>query len=657
MNVRPVVFGALTVLAGLLCLQDQASAKQHKKFKLERNVNVGYPQDELPNKIFTNGAFNPCYFLTGQKGAGAGRILNNTIHHGAAAEPTIAVNPTNSNNIVAAWQQDRIRGGSSLEIGIAFTFDGGKTWERTEVPFAICNGGIGSRVSDPWLSVSNEGTFYLGALQTNAPFIPSTPNQTSMVVTLSKNGGQCWSTPISVYGSSRNAPGNNPDSSALFAFPDKNSITADPNHDKNAYITFDVFDPEDSFSGPAYVSRTTDGGETWTPAKISYVTFPDLCASGLSNCDPNFLADFTGVPGDYGSQTIDNIIAVLPKANCNDKRWQNDKWPNKAQRFSGDLLDYALRIYASPDATPEEYFDDLGPVTYFFSRDDLVVVRSQDQGSNWNSTATIVVPYTDFEGNFDPSLGFRPALIFPKVFTGGYTYDANGNPDNVQHGADVRASGNTPPFAVNATNGFLYAGYQTGQFRSDFLPQIGLTVSRDGGHTWSERVMVNRTPQNAPNPQAFTPNVAINSEGYVAIMYCDFRNDPVPLPNESSETLTDTWLAIYKEVCGPGSTGIGLDFVQEIRLSEESYIMQNGPTTSGGIMTNGDYAGLVTDGVNFYAVRTQSHNGPFTPVQTFSDGLGTTIPVDDNYRQSPYVSIIKPIQDKHNHSKHKLKHK
>ena len=53
-------------------------------------------------------------------------------------------------------------------------------------------------------------------------------------------------------------------------------------------------------------------------------------------------------------------------------------------------------------------------------------------------------------------------------------------------------------YNANRKNGFLYTVYQTPQFRSDFLPQIGITTSRDGGYTWSERVRINQTPQNAP---------------------------------------------------------------------------------------------------------------------------------------------------------------
>src|ERR1700722_4873369 len=58
-----------------------------------------------------------------------------TIFHGAAVEPTIAVNPKNKKHIVAAWQQDRISNGGALETGISYSPDGGKSWHRSTVPF------------------------------------------------------------------------------------------------------------------------------------------------------------------------------------------------------------------------------------------------------------------------------------------------------------------------------------------------------------------------------------------------------------------------------------------------------------------------------------------------------------------------------------------
>ncbi len=659
MKLKPFLFGSVAMLAGLFALHEPVFAKQHKKFKLERTVNVGYPQNKLPTHLFIDGQPNPCYF----KIATPGNVR--TIHHGSAVEPTLAVNPTNQQNIVACWMQDKLFGDGSLEAGIAYTFDGGKSWKRTQVPFQLCERGINQSNVDVWLSFTKDGKLYLSAITYNFNVLPNTENQYAVSVSISVNGGKTWSLPKAVFGSNL----INSDLSKG-PRPDKDSITADPNHPDKAYIVWDAFIPNgNSFYAPTFFSRTTDGGKTWSSNTVSYGgdiwssigtmlydPFADMCVQGLSTCDRNFFSAFSGVPGDSGTGTIDNIIVVLPEAHRGDKKSHEDHWgdhENKAKRFSGDVLNFMDRdFYPSFGATSTQFANDLGPITYFFTENDIAVVRSQDQGANWDVTAKVIVPNSDFAGNAGAT------FVDPVVFTGGYTYDSDGNPA-AGNGTKLRTGDIVPSSTVNSKNGFLYTVYQTGQFRSDFLPQIGITTSRDGGYTWSERVRINRTPQDAPNPQAFSPFVAVTEDGYVGVLYTDFRFDNVPVPNDSPETKTDTWLAIYKEVKGAGNTGIGLDFVQEIRLSKHSYIAQNGPTTSIGVMTNGDYSFLVTNKHNFYACFTQTHNGPFTPPTLFFDDPANNaqIFVDNNYRQSPYVSIVKPVEDESSSSSSSSTHK
>lgn len=629
----------------LLALCSLAFAKSKSKitgFELVSTTNVGYPQNELPTQVLINGQPNPCYFQ--------GEIFHriSTIHHGSAVEPSIAVNPKNPRNIVACWQQDRRNNGGSLEGGIAYTFNGGKTWNRTEVPLQLCSGGISQTTSDVWLSFSCDGILYLNSLNVNNTASSETVNQMAINVASSKDGGRTWSVPIAV-ATSNFVPSFGGTTGFTNPFLDKNSVTADPNYRKNAYITFDSYTPANGDTSETFFSRTTDGGETWSEAVISYDPFTDLCAQGLSTCDPDFLSVQSGVTPDSGTSTAFNVITVSPEANPGDRKWKKDTWgndANKAKRFTGNLLNFIWRQYPTATATgvqaAGEIFNFFGLITFFFYPSDVAVVSSQTQGSAWNGTATVVVPNTDFAGNAGA------VYIAPRVFTGGYNYDADGNPAS-GNGPLLRTADVSPEPAVNPKNGFLYTVYCTGQFRDDFLPQIGLTTSRDGGHTWSERVRINQMPQDAPNPQAFTPFVAVTEDGYVGVLYSDFRNDPVAVPNNSPETLTDTWLAIYKEVAGPGSTGIGLDFVQEIRLSATSYIAQNGPTTTQGIMTNGDYSFLTANKHNFYACFTQTHDGPFSAPTLFFDDPANhaQILLDNNYRQSPYVSIVKPVSGKH----------
>lgn len=518
-----------------------------------------------------------------------------TIYHRSSVEPTIAVNPTNKKHIVAVWQQDRISNGASLLAGVAYSKDGGKHWHRSRIPFQICECGINQRSGDEWLSYSADGSkVYLCASVLNATQEPNTENQFGVVVTISEDDGATWSKPRYLFSSMNFL--NDP--TKQFANSDKTSITADPNNRHNAIAVWANFNPSASFHGVAQSSYTTNGGKSWSAVQQLYDPFPDLVQQGLSN----------GIQND--NQASNNVVVILPKK-C------------KRRSTNGDWLDFAVRVYARPGATDAQYTNDSFPFQYTLT--DIVAIRSKDQGKKWDPHSTVIIP--SFVNNL--------------LYTGGYTYDINGNITGGL-GTLMRNDQTIPSYNVNPNNGFLYVAYQTSAFRSDQLQQIGLVTSRDGGHTWSTPVQINRTPANASNPQAFAPFVAITQKGRVGVLYFDFRSDD---RSDLNHTKMDAWLAIYQEVKDPngGSTGIGLNFVEEIRLSENSYIAQNGPKTGQGVMTEGDYQFLTAQENNFYAIYMKSFNGPFTPpTVVFTDPLhNATILLDNNRRTAPFVSIVK----------------
>src|SRR5262249_33304181 len=94
-----------------------------------------------------------------------------TVYVNAEVEPSIAVNPANPNNIVAAWQQDRWSGGGSRGPVTAYSMDGGGTWTKSFAPMSRCTGGAGAtafeRASDPWVSFAPDGTAYQVSLSFN----------------------------------------------------------------------------------------------------------------------------------------------------------------------------------------------------------------------------------------------------------------------------------------------------------------------------------------------------------------------------------------------------------------------------------------------------------------------------------------------------------
>lgn len=206
---------------------------------------------------------NPSPFSPTCHGGAAG----GTFYYNSKVEPQVAVNPTNPENIIGVYQQDRWSNGGSDGDVAAYTMNGGLNWTVDWPTFTHCEGGNAGnngdfeRASDPWVSFSPNGTAYFSALTFNMSY-----NSASGVeVSRSTDGGKTWSKPAQLI--------------LETVLSDKDSVTADPTNPNYAYVVWDL----DGTGAQIYFSRTTDGGKTWSPGKEIY-------------------------PG----ATINNIVVVLP---------------------------------------------------------------------------------------------------------------------------------------------------------------------------------------------------------------------------------------------------------------------------------------------------------------------------------------------------------
>ena len=167
-----------------------------------------------------------------------------------AGEPTVAVNPVHSNNVVAAWIQ-----GPFQEIIAAVSSNGGQSWQQVPLPLTICTGGPYTVVGDPWLSFAPNGDLYAIALALN------TNSDRVAMVTRSGDGGLDWSPALVL-----------PASGTVVSPPDHPSITADPT---NASLVYAIWNGNgSSHSTTAVFTRTTDGGRSWEPARAILQTAP-----------------------------------------------------------------------------------------------------------------------------------------------------------------------------------------------------------------------------------------------------------------------------------------------------------------------------------------------------------------------------------------------
>jgi hypothetical protein len=301
-------------------------------------------------------------------------------------------------------------------------------------------------------------------------------------------------------------------------------------------------------SGGVYVSVSTDGGETW--------------------------GDPVRVHGQSGG-TIDDKDAVAVDTNSRSP--------------------YFGRVYVGWDIAPN---DPSRPQT-------LVMAHSTDGGATFSSPATIfgdagnlgIVPLVDpggivhaiwlhYEGVNNAEGGvLSPAWIYSSYSTdGGDSWSA---PVRVADVFDAlvpnsRTADGLPAAAIDPATGNLFVAWQDQRFTPG-TDQILLSVSADGRRGWSAPVRVSDGPDGAAS---FTPAVAVNDAGQVAVSYYSLRNSP-----NGNNLQVDEYLTIG----GPR----GRPFSRGRRQSFDSWD-NRAAAIAGGRFFLGDYQGLAAAGRDFF---------------------------------------------------------
>lgn len=223
----------------------------------------------------------------------------------AEVEPFLASNPANTRQFMAVWQQDRWSSGGARGILAGVSPDGGTTWSRHAMPFSRCgggtpaNGGDYERASDPWISVSPDGTAYQAALAFSGISLQPGSNG-AVLASRSSDGGASWSAPATLLRDGADF------------FNDKSSITADPLDAQLVYAVWDRVSAAAS-TGPTWFARSTDHGTTWETARAIH--------------DPG-----------TNNQTIANLIVVLPNGTLVDLFDELRTASNGAVTLSVDVI-------------------------------------------------------------------------------------------------------------------------------------------------------------------------------------------------------------------------------------------------------------------------------------------------------------------------------
>lgn len=437
--------------------------------------------------------------------------------------PSVKINPCNDRFMLCKFEFDQFLDSTGVYNRIrpyqleTISEDGGRTWGPT-APFVQPTLSLGGTLSQEASFESNYSK--LGSLLAVGVFNdmhtnpPRTQPRSGLAFSRSEDNGNTWSDAIVIDTASSNAfrTLNGPYITFTLIRPDK--ADNDLIHIIYSYSQF----PTVIYGNVMYV-RSEDGGETWSTPRQIYVMEKDPFWFA-NHVDTNFspLGGST-VPSDTAIYDEDTVLVSLHR-----------QYPKQGSPiFNSSVL---------------------------VSNFDKAMLRSFDKGITWN-------PVAGETEQFIAAFAHDPAGVGPP-FTG-----------------NQLSSGNTAtPIVVSNHTGRIYMSYIAGNtdISSDPLvaqgyPRIVMTASSNIGATWTKPVQVNRTPTNIPigNQQAFRNSMTMGRNGEVIICYYDFRNWTGGGLNDPLQT--DVWMDIYKETDSPtgGSTGIGLDFIREERMTPTSF--------------------------------------------------------------------------------------
>ncbi|HEV2851292.1 MAG TPA: sialidase family protein [Thermoanaerobaculia bacterium] len=410
------------------------------------------------------------------------------------AEPHLALNPGRETNLLAGYQEGRFEDGGARALTYSVSFDAGRTWEEGLLPgLTIASGGPFERASDPWVAFGPGNRAYYVSLGFN-----QTRLENGIFVSVSEDGGRTWGPPVAVHTTST-------------GFDDKEAIVVDNRADSpfrgRVYVGWDSITADRR--QVELISYSTDGGLSYRPP----VTIHDRGANigiiplvGPGGVVYAVWARFNTGRGPDGFSSIDLLVSRSTDG--------GDTWsePVVINNVLSHGVETARTGASIPTAAIDPKKGDLYVAWQdsrfsSFRADQIVLSSSTDGGQTWSAPKRIS------DGPLDAP-AFTPALAVNANGTVGVSYYSLRNDPSRRFLVDeyfTFSKNRGRSFRtqrVSATSWDLrFAAYAEGFFLGDYQ---GLVAGKQAFYPlWIATLTPSRIDPPALQPDAFTRAVKV----------------------------------------------------------------------------------------------------------------------------------------------------
>ena len=350
-------------------------------------------------------------------------------------------------------------------------------------------------------------------------------------------------------------------------------------------------------------SFSSDGGDTWS---ISQLT-PQIIPGAALSSDPVVAVDTSG-----------NFYIIT--VSINDLTGSGELWLFKSTD-EGETFNEVHEMAVSAFFEDKEWAaTDLSPTspyvntmycswTRFSSNTTILLIKSTDEGVTWSDPVSVSDGSSGVQGSF-PAVSSDGELYVVWRSSGQIRFDKSTD-GGVTFGTDLTVSTAPsawfPHMAVDLSGGpfnnYIYVVWNDERNGDD---DVFLSISSDGGDTWSSALRVNNDPVGNGKVQ-YWPSIAISELGEIVILFYDTRNT-------QNNNIIEAYIA--------RSTDGGASFTNELVSTEPS--STNIPNSD---VRFGDYINIDFVGGNIVPVWTDERAGGFD-MDIYTGQIPPIVPVE-----------------------------